>query len=732
MKRITEKKISNFITVRFANDATTEPVEILIYDEIGKDPWSGNGISASDFSQALNQIPAKRDLNIRINSRGGDVWEGMAIKSLIDQYPGKVKGIVDGIAASTASWICMGCDEIEMSGNAQMFIHDAWGICMGNADDMSKSAEQLDQTSNQIAGFYAEKTGKSVDAMRQMMRDETLMTGADAKAMGMIDTLNSKAAISNFTNKDLAAMKDKLASSRNSTAGNTPPKPAKTAPQSENIMKREQLIAMLNKFGVKFDKDANDDALVALVNAIPAPTAPAKTEPATPVSDPKIIELENRVKQLTEADNAAKKLRITNVIETCIAEDRLPATMKDQAIERAMKDETILPEYNALPAKPPGALPVAGNVELTGESIADVQKFVLENGPKMMRNFIGGRTNGDLGPQVIKDIHNRAVRVANVVKQHRNKIISMWNANVIDADLQRTVIMQDLLRAYAIRLLPLTAFCKSFTNVPLEGTDKVTVPYFPLQTQASTNWDPAVGYAAAAGTVENARTVQINKRKFQQMLFSSSELRRQPYQNWQQLAAMNAEKLGVDVNADVLSVITAANFGASVKAVPAAAFSGDDVSDLYGTATDANWPDTGRSLILTTGYKVALLKDPGFKYALNYGTDDAIRRADIKSAYGFEDIYTVPTANLPANGENLVGFITHMSAVLLATAPIMPAPAVRALMVQYDLAVDPDLGVALEYKLFGNTVLDQTNEVVEANYGYITGVASALKRMTSS
>lgn len=501
------------------------------------------------------------------------------------------------------------------------------------------------------------------------------------------------------------------------------------------------MIALLNRMGVKFDNSATDAQLLELINAIPAPTqlaqapaAPAQPNPAPTNADPRITALESRITQLTEADNAARKLRIENRIDALISNDQVTKSEREKAIARALKDETYIDELSARPAMPPGGQPLGPSMDIeeTGSSFKNVQEYILNNGPRLTSKFLGAR-NADrpMDRKTATDIRDCAIKSAMAVRKHNKMLVEMFNTNTIDAALQRTVILQELLRAYKLRVLPLRAFCTTFSNVPLEGTDTVTVPYFPLQATASTDWVAGNGYVTG-NTTEQMKQVTVNKRKYQGMAFTSYEQRRQPYLNLQQLALMNAEKLAYDVNQDVLSIVTAANYGAAVKTTPAAAFTGDDVADLYGSATDLNWPDTGRSLVLTTGYKVALLKDPTFKQYLAYGATDPVRKAQIQEAYGFEDIYTVPTANFPANGQNLTGFITHKSAALVATAPIMPSPAVRMLMVQYDLVTDPDDGISLEYRLFGDAYFDKTNEIVEANYGYALGVAAALARITSA
>src|ERR1035441_4398461 len=114
-----------------------------------------------------------------------------------------------------------------------------------------------------------------------------------------------------------------------------------------------------------------------------------------------------------------------------------------------------------------------------------------------------------------------------------------------------------------------------------------------------------------------------------------------------------------------------ANYGASVKAVPPQAFTADDIADLCESATGRNWPVTDRSLVMNHTYRTPLLKDSTYKQYLSYGSTDPVRKALIKEAYGFDAIEVVPnlTTYSPA-GENLIGWINHIYAMVIATAQI--------------------------------------------------------------
>lgn len=773
----------NWIKLQIKNDAADgDAAEILMYEPIGSDPWEGGGLTAKNFKSVLDQVPKGKDLHIRINSRGGDVHEGMAIKNLLDEYPGKVTCTIDGVAASTASWIPMGCDEIRASKNSQMFIHDAMSFGMGNAEEFRKAADDLDKTSDQIAGMYAEKTGKGLRTMRQMMKNETLLTGEEAEELGLVDTLTGDKAIHNFTADELSKMKAKLAAQNSASQGG--------GQTNDTVMNKKKIIAILNKHGVTaidgqpISEQTPDDKLEAALNQVlekgqqqnagagtaagTAGTGATGTQAANAGGQAaagtgaavivdlvgvtnRLKELEDANKTLLNANTEAKRIRVTEEVDKLVNDDRLPANLKQKAIDRAMKDDSYLDELRALPSRPPGAEPLnASKVELVSEAFSDVQNFMLTNGPRFSKQFIRNNADKiadgtDAAKKICREMRDRAVQVGNAYKKHKNMLKQMFNTNNIDAELQRVVILQEMLEEFAVILLPLQDFSVVFNNVPLEGTDKVAVPFFPLQAAASNSWDPTAGYNTFADTNEQMRDVAVGgsganaaantakDRKYIGMKFQSYELRRQPYLNLQKLAVQNARKLGVDIFSDIVSrVITAGNFGVSIKSVAPQLFTGDDIADLWENATGRNWPETGRSLTLTHTYKTPLLKDPTFKQYLAYGSTDPLRKAQIQEAYGFEDIHIVPNlVNYSPAGQNLVGWIAWMYAVLIATSPIMPTEEVRQLLTRYDVVVDPSTGIAFEYRRFGDTTLDQTKEVVECSYGASLGVASALARLTS-
>lgn len=185
---------------------------IKIYNDIGGDP---NGLTAQAFETQLSNLDVKR-IDLRLNSRGGDVFDGIAIHNALQQHPATVHVTVDGVAASIASVIAMAGDRITMARGSQMMIHEGFTAMVGNAEVMEKTAKLLNKTSDTIAGFYAARAGGSVSQWRQRMRSETWYSAEEAVAAGLADDTTPAPAmrnrmdltVFNFAGRDAAPAPD--------------------------------------------------------------------------------------------------------------------------------------------------------------------------------------------------------------------------------------------------------------------------------------------------------------------------------------------------------------------------------------------------------------------------------------------------------------------------------------------------------------------------------------------
>lgn len=167
--------------------ADGEPTEILLYDEIGY--W---GITAKEFVLAL-AAAGPGPIRLRINSPGGDTFDGLAIYNALRARTSGVTVVVDGIAASAASVIAMAGQRVEMPEQAMLMIHNCWGLCVGNRNDMLEMASIQEKIDGQMAQIYASKCSKPVADMSAAMDAETYYTSTEAKALGLCDVIMATA-----------------------------------------------------------------------------------------------------------------------------------------------------------------------------------------------------------------------------------------------------------------------------------------------------------------------------------------------------------------------------------------------------------------------------------------------------------------------------------------------------------------------------------------------------------
>ena len=183
--------------------AVDDSTSVSIYDQIGES-WDGSGMTAKRMAGILRSIGDK-DIQVNLNSPGGDFFEGVAIYNMLRQHKAKVTVNVLGLAASAASVIAMAGDEINMGEGSFLMIHNAWCMAIGNRHDMQAAAEQLAPFDAAMAEVYAARSGKSTKYAATLMDAESWI-GAELAikegfATGMMSndliTQDTKASASN-------------------------------------------------------------------------------------------------------------------------------------------------------------------------------------------------------------------------------------------------------------------------------------------------------------------------------------------------------------------------------------------------------------------------------------------------------------------------------------------------------------------------------------------------------
>jgi ATP-dependent protease ClpP protease subunit len=173
--------------------------QVYVYDDIGWD------VTAANFIKELSAITAPV-IDMRVNSPGGYVWDGLDIYSAIKGHPSRVEALVTGIAASAASMLVMAADHIAIEQAGRMMIHRSSGLAIGNMHDLRETADVLEGIDQSAAEIYQARAGGPVEAWLAAMDKTTWYPGQAA-----VDARLADAVIGNKTKKDAPAPPEDLA-----------------------------------------------------------------------------------------------------------------------------------------------------------------------------------------------------------------------------------------------------------------------------------------------------------------------------------------------------------------------------------------------------------------------------------------------------------------------------------------------------------------------------------------
>lgn len=275
--------------------------EILLYGPIaGESSWWGDEVTPRSFAEDLESLGGK-DVTVRINSGGGDVFAAHAIHNQLVAYKGRVTVVIDGLAASAATIIAVAGDRIIMPANALFMIHNpAIGLSdYYGADELLKAAEALNTIKGSIVAAYRKRCKASAEELAAMMDAETWMGAAECLEKGFVDeiqgsvspVLNGSSLIVNSVQFDTCKFKnqDALKACIN-----------KKTMEVKNMSKLEEF---LNSLGLKVADESQPTASAPAQNVVqqPAVNPEAIAKAAVEAERQRIAELE----ALDSGDNAA-------------------------------------------------------------------------------------------------------------------------------------------------------------------------------------------------------------------------------------------------------------------------------------------------------------------------------------------------------------------------------------------------------------------------------------------
>ena len=341
-----ERKPISVPDSRFTCAASQRNADIHVYGSIGVD-WYGDGIDPTAFCKAVDALDVDT-INVLVNSPGGDAFGGIAMANALRRSKAHVTVTVDGLAASAASMVAMGGDDLVMGRNSMLMIHDASGLCVGNAADMAEAAALLGKLSDSYADAYAEKAGSDRASMRELMRAETWLTPAEAVDAGLADRVDVKASTSATASFDLRSFFASAPISTAPAATTIPPgsSPEDTTTRKESDMSDTLKAALCERLGIKAELDeagviaALDEVLSEQADTNPEPKATAVAPEGTVlVDETAFAELQAKAKRADEAEKAATAQRRDQIIADAKTAGKITPTTEDRFRALLDKDE---------------------------------------------------------------------------------------------------------------------------------------------------------------------------------------------------------------------------------------------------------------------------------------------------------------------------------------------------------------------------------------------------------
>jgi ATP-dependent protease ClpP protease subunit len=350
-----------------------EAAQVLIYGEIG-DSWWGDSVSAAQFVRDLADIDAE-EIDFHIHSPGGDVFDGLAIATAVRTHKAKTTAYVDGLAASAASVIAVAADEVVMALGAELMIHEAWGLSIGNAADMTKMADDLNHISANLATLYAAKAGGTAEDWRTAMLAETWYSAQEAVDAGLADRVDESKKtkdeaknafdLSIFAHAGRSDAPDPFVpSARNAVHPTSASGAAGGTPNPEGADMSDTLISGLReRLGISAEAELDDEGLLAAVDEALAEQA----EPITPPSaalPAGLVAVEQGVLDQMRADAAQGREareqqlqdRRTSLVNAAISDGRVAPSRFDHWLN-ALKADSGMEE--TLASLAPGLVPLA-------------------------------------------------------------------------------------------------------------------------------------------------------------------------------------------------------------------------------------------------------------------------------------------------------------------------------------------------------------------------------------
>ena len=227
--------------------------DIFIYGDIGES-WTGETVTAREFVQAIGEITSSQ-IDLRINSYGGSVTDGIAIYNALKRHPATVNVFIDGAAYSIASLIAMAGDNISMAENALMMIHAPWAGIVGNAAELRNFADLLDKYAETMVSAYSLRLSEEVARSILTSNQDHWFSAAEAEAAGLVDSIYAATSVAAAFRESRFSIPAAIAASIKE--GNTMSKTAAVEDSATQAIQRigERNESIMNVFSLFLERD---------------------------------------------------------------------------------------------------------------------------------------------------------------------------------------------------------------------------------------------------------------------------------------------------------------------------------------------------------------------------------------------------------------------------------------------------------------------------------------------
>jgi ATP-dependent Clp endopeptidase proteolytic subunit ClpP len=631
-----------WLEVRNLATNESDPVEFLIYEQIGQSWWDGSGVAAKEFAEQFNAVPAGRKISLRINSPGGAIADGLAIYNTIAKRRQDVTAFVDGYSLSAASFLMLAAGKVVAPSNAIVMIHKPQGWVDGDAKAMRQMADILDTHQDSIASIYAQKTGKDSKEINNALDAETWFTGDEAKAFGLVDEVTAATTINNSF--DLKQFRNVPSALRPANAQQTDTPPANSAtgttisgaenggtgnaqkhteaPRNQGaneriIMNRDEMIALLKNRGVTVPENATDQWL--------------KDE---------VAKLSNSATQQTQAQTqtAANATAPASVI-----------TLSTESIT-ALADALRTGTSNSAPGAPPVNVTPKPSVVVIGDAYDKYKE--MKNGAERLTHVTAAWS----------DIH-RAVETRKI----RNE------GNTIATELTTSMLASTVITTLGSKLAALSALFVQVSPDPLKPKAVIELP---IVTDGATTQKNPTDWESGDSVIDNVSvTVDEYGHSFH---LTNAQLQSGTQVAW--LVRKNAIKFADYLMGVILTPVTTANFGDAVLVAAPAAFGPSDLPAVR--AAGKNF--TMKNLVLDGDYFSRVIPV----------TRDMLDVSDGGGQFGFDSIQE--NNYWPAAVGNVRGFVASPESMAIVLGLPIEPPGFGTAFNSVDVATIPGLNVSVQ------------------------------------